>query len=83
MGTFRFYSQETEGKGKRNIGHRKLEQHVHDVLQGIDSDAMGEENTCFEVLLNCKVIRNCKKVVICLEVRCAEKKMIDHRDLRC
>lgn len=83
MGTFRFFSQKMEGKGKRDIGHGKLEQCVHAVLQGIDSDMVGEENTCFEVILNCKLIRNCKKVVICLEVRCPEKKAIHCRDLCC
>lgn len=70
MGTFRVFSHETERKGMRDIGHGKLEQCVHEVLQGIDSDVVGEENTCFEVILNCN------KAVIWLEVRCPEKKTI-------
>lgn len=56
-----------EGKGKRDIGHGKLEQHIHEVLQGIDSDMVGEKNARFQVILNCKLIRNCKMVVIWLE----------------
>ena len=83
MGMFRFFSQKMEGKGKRDTGHGKLEQRVHEVLQGIDSDTVGKEKTCFEVMLNCKLIRNGKKVVIWLEVSCPEKKTIHHRDLHC
>lgn len=58
IGTFVFFSQKMEGKGKRDTRHGKLEQCVREVLYGIDGNRVGEENTFLEAVLNCKLIRN-------------------------